>query len=93
MDFDNFFPQVLNDNVQMSDSSFGEMAGKYITMNIAQPFMEGNGSARRIWLDMLLVDTIGKCVDWSAIEKYDSLFAFRESPVDSAHTYDVISDA
>ena len=62
-------------------------------MNIARPFMEGNGRATRIWIDMLLVDKIGKCVDWSAIEKNDYLSAMRESPIDSTHLHDLLNNA
>lgn len=70
-----------------------EIVHKYVEMNIAHPFMEGNGRATRIWIDMLLVDRIGKCVDWSAIEKNDYLSAMRESPIDSTHLHDLLNNA
>ncbi|HPY38541.1 MAG TPA: Fic family protein [Bacilli bacterium] len=85
--------QILNDIDKMPDSSFDEIVHKYVEMNIAHPFMEGNGRATRIWIDMLLVDRIGKCVDWSAIEKNDYLSAMRESPIDSTHLHDLLNNA
>ena len=67
----------------MPDSSFDEIIEKYVEMNIAHPFMEGNGRATRIWLDLLFINRLGKCIDWSKIEKNDYLEAMKESPINS----------
>lgn len=77
-----FLPQVLKKIDKMPDNTFDEIVNKYIEMNIAHPFMEGNGRATRIWLDLLLKERIAKCVDWSKIEKKDYLEAMVASPVD-----------
>ena len=75
-----FLPQVLKDIDKMSDNTFPEIVDKYVEMNIAHPFMEGNGRSTRIWLDLLLKARLQKCVDWSKIEKNDYLSAMQESP-------------
>ena len=77
-----FLPQVLKDIDKMPDNTFDEIVDKYIEMNIAHPFMEGNGRATRIWLDLLLKDRLKKCIDWSKIDKDDYLSAMEASPVD-----------
>ena len=74
-----FLPQVLNDIDKMPDATFSEIVDKYIEMNIAHPFMEGNGRSTRIWLDLLFINRLSKCVDWSKIEKDDYLNAMRAS--------------
>lgn len=76
-----FLPQVLQDINRMPDNTFDEIVDKYIEMNIAHPFMEGNGRATRIWLDLLLKDRLKKCIDWSKIDKDDYLSAMKASPV------------
>lgn len=74
-------PQVLKDIDKMPDNTFKEIVDKYIEMNIAHPFMEGNGRSTRIWLDLLFINRLSKCIDWSRIEKNDYLDAMRASPV------------
>jgi len=64
---------------QMPENTFDEIADKYIDMNIAHPFMEGNGRSTRIWLDLILKKRLKKCVDWSKIQKYDYLNAMIQS--------------
>ena len=66
---------------QMPQSSFDEIVAKYVEMNVAHPFREGNGRAARIWLDHMLKKNIGKVVDWQKIDKEDYLFAMERSPV------------
>ncbi len=88
-----FLPQVLADIDKMPDSSLEEIVNKYVEMNIAHPFMEGNGRSTRIWLDMLLKERLKKCVDWSKIEKDDYLNAMKKSPVDPKPIFDLISNA
>jgi cell filamentation protein len=69
---------------QMPESSFDEIVDKYVEMNIAHPFMEGNGRSARIWLDMMLKKRIKKCVDWSKIDKYQYLDAMVKASANSA---------
>ena len=63
----------------MPEKSFDEIVDKYIDMNIAHPFMEGNGRSTRIWLDLILKKRLKKCVDWSQIQKNDYLNAMTQS--------------
>ena len=62
-------------------------------MNVAHPFMEGNGRSTRIWLDLILKKNLRKCVDWSKIDKRAYLSAMQKSPVDSSYIYALISGA
>ena len=67
----------------MPESTFDEIVDKYVEMNMAHPFMEGNGRSTRIWLDLILKKRLKKCEDWSKIEKKDYLSAMIESEKDS----------
>lgn len=69
---------------RMPESSFDEIVDKYVEMNVAHPFMEGNGRSTRIWLDLMFKRSLKKCVDWSRIDKNSYLDAMRRSVVDSA---------
>ena len=69
---------------QMPESTFDEIVDKYVEMNVAHLFMEGNGRAARIWLDLMLRKRLQKCIDWSKIDKYKYLDAIRKSVADSA---------
>lgn len=62
--------------------TFDEILDKYVEMNVAHPFREGNGRVTRIWLDLILKKRLKKCVDWSRINKNDYLDAVRKSAVD-----------
>lgn len=66
---------------KMSQSDFDEIIEKYVEMNIAHPFREGNGRSARIWLDHMLKQEIGKVIDWSKVDKEDYLLAMERSPV------------
>ena len=66
---------------QMPQSTFDEIIEKYVEMNVAHPFREGNGRATRIWLDMILKSSLNKVIDWSKVDKEDYLFAMERSPV------------
>ena len=77
----------------MPDSTEDEILDKYVEMNIVHPFMEGNGRATRVWLDMLLKERIGKCVDWQMIDKRDYLNAMELSTIDSTKIKKLISNA
>ena len=66
---------------KMPQSTFDEIIEKYVEMNIAHPFREGNGRSTRIWLDHILRTEIGKVVDWSKVDKEDYLLAMERSPI------------
>lgn len=88
-----FFDEIFTNIEAMPDSTEDEILDKYVEMNIVHPFMEGNGRATRVWLDMLLKERIGKCVDWQLIDKRDYLNAMELSPVDSTKIKKLISNA
>ena len=87
----------LYDNLQiienMPENSLEAIVKKYVEMNIAHPFMEGNGRSTRIWLDLMLKKNLGQCTDWSKIDKNEYLTAMKESPVNSTHIYKLIKGA
>ena len=66
---------------KMPQTSFDEIIEKYVEMNIAHPFREGNGRATRIWLDCILKKEIGYVIDWSQVDKEDYLLAMERSPI------------
>lgn len=66
---------------KMPQSNFDEIVEKYVEMNIAHPFREGNGRSTRIWLDHILKNEIGKVIDWSKVDKDDYLLAMERSPI------------
>ena len=74
--------QAALDNIdKMPQSDFYEIVEKYVELNIAHPFREGNGRSTRIWLDHILKTEIGKVVDWSKVDKEDYLLAMERSPI------------
>jgi cell filamentation protein len=78
-----YLQQNLKTIEQMPETTFDEIVDKYVEMNVAHPFMEGNGRSTRIWLDLIFKKRLGKCVDWSKINKRDYLSAMIESQMDS----------
>ena len=70
-----------------------EIADKYVEMNIAHPFREGNGRSTRIWLDLILKKNLKLCIDWSKINKKEYLSAMEESAVDSKHIKELLQNA
>ncbi len=81
-----FAPVIyLNDTLKTIDdlpeNNFDEIIKKYVEMNVAHPFREGNGRATRIWLDQILKKQLGKCVDWSKVGKEEYLSAMERSPI------------
>lgn len=78
------FPTILPAIEAMPETTFDEIVDKYVEMNIAHPFMEGNGRSTRIWLDLMLKRTLKRCVDWSQIDKSDYLDAMRKSATDAS---------
>lgn len=75
-----FLSNTLKQIEEMPETTFDEIVDKYIEMNIAHPFMEGNGRSARIWLDLILKKRLKKCVDWSKISKQDYMNAMILSP-------------
>ncbi len=78
-----FLPNTLKDVEAMQDKTFDQMVDKYVEMNIAHPFMEGNGRSTRIWLDLMFKKELKKCVDWSKISKADYHQAMIKSVTNS----------
>lgn len=78
------FPTTLPAIEAMPENTFDEIVDKYVEMNIAHPFMEGNGRSTRIWLDLMLKRTLTRCVDWSLIDKSAYLDAMRRSATDAS---------
>ena len=77
--------QTALENIDhMPQSNFDEIIEKYVEMNVAHPFMEGNGRSTRIWLDLMLKRTLKKCIDWSKVNKNAYLEAMRKSVTDSS---------
>mgnify|MGYP003099860167 FL=1 len=76
-----YLDAALENIDKMPQSDFDEIIEKYVEMNIAHPFREGNGRSARIWLDHMLKQKIGKVIDWSKVDKEDYLLAMERSPV------------
>jgi len=87
------FPQTLQTIERMPETTFEEIMDKYVEMNVAHPFMEGNGRSTRIWLDLMLKRSLRRCVDWSKIDKNDYLAAMRESVADSSRIKALVKPA
>ncbi len=79
-----FLGNTLKQIEAMPETTFDEIVNKYVEMNIAHPFMEGNGRSTRIWLDLILKKRLKKCVDWSKISKQDYMNAMMLSPTKSS---------
>lgn len=77
----------------MPQSTFEEIIEKYVEMNVAHPFREGNGRSTRIWLDLILKKEIGKVVDWSKVDKEDYLLAMERSPIKSVEIKELLRQA
>lgn len=78
---------------KMPQSTFDEIIEKYVEMNIAHPFMEGNGRSTRIWLDLMLKAEIGKVIDWSMVDKEDYMLAMERSPVKDIEIKHILKNA
>ena len=88
-----FLGETLSQIEKMPETTIEEIVDKYVEMNIAHPFMEGNGRSTRIWLDLILKRSLKKCVDWSQIDKTDYMEAMRLSPVNPQRIRELITDA
>ena len=76
-----YLEAALRNIEQMPQSTFEEIVEKYVEMNVAHPFREGNGRSARIWLDLMLKKSLGQVVDWRRVDKEDYLLAMERSPV------------
>ena len=85
--------QTIADIERMPKNTFDEIVSKYVEMNIAHPFREGNGRSTRIWLDLIFKKRLQQCVDWSKIDKNDYLQAMRTSPIDDSDIRRLLSTA
>lgn len=88
-----YLKEALEKIDKMPQSNFDEIIEKYIEMNIAHPFREGNGRSTRIWLDIILKKEIKKVVDWSKVDKSDYLLAMERSPVKSTEIKVLLKEA
>ena len=87
------FPETLQTIERMPETTFDEIMDKYIEMNVAHPFMEGNGRSTRIWLDLILKRSLKRCVDWSQIDKNEYLSAMHDSVSDGTHIKSLVLPA
>ena len=78
---------------KMPQSTYDEIIEKYVEMNVAHPFREGNGRSTRIWLDLMLKSGIGQVVDWSRVDKEDYLLAMERSPIKDVEIKVLLKDA
>ena len=76
-----YLDEALRQITKMPQSTYPQIIAKYVEMNIAHPFLEGNGRATRIWLDCMLKKELGRVVDWSQVDREDYLLAMERSPV------------
>ena len=86
--------QAALDNIdKMPQTNFDAIIEKYVEMNVAHPFREGNGRATRIWLDLILKKELGKVVDWSLVDKEDYLLAMERSPIKDIEIKHILKNA
>jgi len=88
-----YLSDVLPKIEQMPEGAFEEIVAKYVEMNIAHPFMEGNGRSGRIWLDLMLKKNFGKCIDWAQIGKRAYFSAMERSPVNDLEIRELLRSA
>lgn len=88
-----YLEDILAKIDMMPDNNFDDIINKYVEMNIAHPFREGNGRSTRIWLDMLLKNKLSKVIDWSKVNKEDYLLAMERSPIKSLEIKVLLKEA
>ena len=88
-----YLTEVLKKIEQMPEGTFEDIIAKYVEMNVAHPFMEGNGRSGRIWLDLMLKKNLNKCVDWSQVGKRAYLSAMERSPVNDLEIRELLRPA
>lgn len=85
--------KTLKQIEEMPEDTFEQIVDKYVEMNIAHPFMEGNGRTTRIWFDLILKKRLKKCIDWSQIKKSEYINAMIKSPTDSSEIKNLLKSA
>lgn len=88
-----YLSQTLTDVESMPENSFDNIIDKYVEMNVAHPFREGNGRATRIWLDLMLKKNLQLCIDWSHVDKRKYLEAMTRSVADPTSIKDLLRSA
>ena len=88
-----YLEDVLNKIDNMPQKNFDDIIKKYVEMNIAHPFREGNGRSTRIWLDLILKKELGKVVNWSEVDKNDYLLAMERSPIKDIEIKHILKQA
>ena len=88
-----YLPHELQKIESMPEDTLDQIVAKYVEMNVAHPFMEGNGRSTRIWLDLILKKRLQRCIDWSKINKKDYLQAMQSSVVDASPIHSLLSSA
>lgn len=88
-----YLENILKEIEKMPETSFEEIVKKYVEMNIAHPFREGNGRSMRIWLDLILKKNRKLCVDWQKIDKMDYLNSMQRSPVNDLEIRELLRGA
>ncbi len=88
-----YLDETLKQIEKMPENNLENIAKKYVEMNVAHPFMEGNGRTTRIWLDLILKKNLSKCVDWSLIDKTEYLEAMKQSVTNYSKIYRLIENA
>ena len=88
-----YLRQALEHIEKMPQSTYEEIIEKYVEMNIAHPFREGNGRSTRIWLDLILKKELGRVVDWSKVDKDDYLLAMERSPIKNVEIRELLKQA
>lgn len=88
-----YLQAALNNIDKMPQSTFDQIVEKYVEMNIAHPFREGNGRSTRIWLDLIFKKELKKVVDWSRVDKEDYLLAMERSPIKDTEIKYILKNA
>ncbi|MDD7306479.1 MAG: Fic family protein [Peptoniphilaceae bacterium] len=88
-----YLDEALKKIEKMPESTYDEIIEKYVEMNVAHPFKEGNGRSTRIWIDLILKKNLSKCIDWSKVDKQDYLSAMERSPVNSLEINHLLKQA
>lgn len=88
-----YLEAVLESVEKMPQGTFDEIIAKYVEMNVAHPFREGNGRAMRLWLDSMLRSSLGKVIDWSRVDKQDYLLAMERSPIKDLEIKELLRSA
>lgn len=88
-----YLAESLSKIEAMPENTFEEIVKKYVEMNVAHPFLEGNGRSMRLWLDLILKKNLKKCIDWAEIDKQDYLNAMERSPVNDLEIRELLRAA